>query len=111
MEEFVAEMPAFDADGLAGQLQQMQGSVAVFTQSNAQALTVVRDLYLHGIQADLLARSADRSIDPSVPVSWATRRHRSPKSNSRRLPPRTRLSIGKRRGLCSGESRRRTRNT
>src|SRR5829696_9073802 len=66
MEEFIAEMPAFDADGLAGQLQQMQGSVAVLTQSNAQALTVAKDLYLHGIQADLLARSADRSIDPWV---------------------------------------------
>src|SRR5829696_5869335 len=66
MEEFIADMPTFDVDGLAGQLQQMQGRVAVLTQSNAQALTVAKDLYLHGIQADLLARSADRSIDPWV---------------------------------------------
>jgi DNA helicase-2/ATP-dependent DNA helicase PcrA len=66
MEEFVADMPVFDADGLAGQLQQMQGSVAVLTQSNAQALTAARDLYVQGIQAEVLARSADRSIDPWV---------------------------------------------
>jgi hypothetical protein len=68
MEGFVAEMPTFDADGLAEQLRQIQGNVAVLTQSNAQALTVARDLYVQGIQADLLSRSADRSID-----SWVAR--------------------------------------
>lgn len=66
MRGFVADMPSFDADGLADQLKQMQGSIAVLTQSNAQALTVARGLYVREVQAELLARSVDRSIDAWV---------------------------------------------
>ena len=66
MEAFVAEMPTFDPGALAEQARQMQGSIALLTRSNAQALTVARMLHREGVQADLLARSSDRSIDPWV---------------------------------------------
>ena len=66
MRGFIADMPSFDSDGLADQLKEMHGSIAVLTQSNAQALTVARDLYVREIQAELLARSTDRSIDSWV---------------------------------------------
>ena len=75
MEAFVAEMPAFDPDGLAEQARQMQGSVAVLTQSNAQALTVAR--ILHGMacrQICWLARRIGRSTRGS-PMRSRTHRH------------------------------------
>lgn len=66
MRGFLAEMPSFEADELPHQLAEMEGTVAVLTQSNAQALTLARRLYLQGVDVELLPRSADRSIDPWV---------------------------------------------
>lgn len=64
MQRFVTAKPSFDLDGLAEQLSGSAGDIAILTQSNAQALTVARRLQERGVQIELLARAADRSIDP-----------------------------------------------
>lgn len=64
MEAHVATMPSLPADQLSDQLALLGGTIAVLTQSNAQALTTARNLYGTGTRAELLSRAADRSIDP-----------------------------------------------
>ena len=64
MEAHVATMPIYAAGELSAQINGLSGSIAVLTQSNAQALTIARDLYQSGTRAELLSRAADRSIDP-----------------------------------------------
>lgn len=71
MRRFAAEMPTLDLDGLTEQLGRSTGDVAILTQSNAQALTVARSLHQRGVPAELLARAAERSIDPWLAEAFA----------------------------------------
>jgi DNA helicase-2/ATP-dependent DNA helicase PcrA len=71
MQRFVTAKPSFDLDGLAEQLNGSAGDFAILTQSNAQALTVARRLQERGVQIELLARAADRSIDPWLAEAFA----------------------------------------
>lgn len=64
MKAYLSDLPVFDVDGLVDQVRRLKGTVAVLTQSNAQALLVGRRLHERGVVADLLARSTDRSLDP-----------------------------------------------
>ena len=64
MKAYLSDLPVFDVDGLVDQVRRLKGTVAVLTQTNAQALLVARRLHERGVVADLLARSTDRPLDP-----------------------------------------------
>lgn len=64
MQRFVSSMPSFDSRALAEEVARQEGTIAILTQSNAQALTTAKALHGAGVPAELLARASDRPIDP-----------------------------------------------
>lgn len=66
MENHVKKMPRVKSEDLTEWIALTTGSIAVLTQSNAQALVVARDMYSRGIPAELLGPAINRPVDPWV---------------------------------------------
>lgn len=66
MEDHVSGMPRLGADELADWINGAIGTLAVLTQSNAQALVVARQLHAAGLEAELLGPAQDRPVAPWI---------------------------------------------
>lgn len=66
METHVNKMPRVKADQVADWITATAGSIAVLTQSNAQALVVTRELHSRGIPAELLGPATRRPLAPWI---------------------------------------------
>lgn len=66
MDDFVQSMAQLPVDQIGEWLTRTPGTVAILTQSNAQALTLSNDLYEQGVAAELLGPSHHRPIAPWI---------------------------------------------
>lgn len=66
MQIYVDAMPKLESSGLVEWIDRCTGTVAVLTQSNAQALLVARELYAAGIPAELLGPALNRPVAPWI---------------------------------------------
>lgn len=85
MESHVSKMAHVKAEQLADWITNALGSIAVLTQSNAQALVVARELHSLGVSAEVLGSPISRPVDPWIardladvvgPIEWEDFRER-----------------------------------
>lgn len=66
IEDHVNAMVRLPPDEISGWITATSGTLAVLTQTNAQALIVARDLHAVGIEAELLGPAPDRPVAPWI---------------------------------------------